>query len=83
MRIDGDAILGEGCRSGGFRPVTALVTDGLEWWARATPDQPALIFDGSDAVDYATLARWSDGAARLLADSGLRRGVSPGPRSPH
>jgi fatty-acyl-CoA synthase len=54
--------------------MTALVTDGLAWWAATTPDQPAIIFDGRDTVDYAGLARWTDAAARELAERGLRRG---------
>jgi fatty-acyl-CoA synthase len=56
--------------------VTALVTDGLAWWAETTPDQPAIVFDGSDSVDYAGLARWTDAAARALSE----RGLGPGER---
>lgn len=56
--------------------MTALVTDGLAWWSATTPDQPAIVFDGRDAVDYATLDRWTDAAARALA----ARGLGPGER---
>ena len=54
--------------------MTALVTDGLAWWAETTPDRPAIVFDGRDSVDYAALARWTDAAAHLLAERGLRAG---------
>jgi len=56
--------------------MSALVTDGLAWWAETTPDRPAIVFDGRDAVDYAGLARWTDAAARALAE----RGLGPGDR---
>jgi fatty-acyl-CoA synthase len=56
--------------------MTALVTDGLAWWAETTPDQPAIVFDGRDTVDYAGLARWTDAAALALAE----RGLGPGDR---
>jgi fatty-acyl-CoA synthase len=54
--------------------VTALVTDGLAWWAETTPDRAAIVFDGHDSVDYAGLARWTDAAAHLLSERGLRAG---------
>lgn len=54
--------------------MSALVTDGLAWWAETTPDRPAIVFDGRDGVDYAGLARWTDAAAHLLAERGLRAG---------
>jgi fatty-acyl-CoA synthase len=55
---------------------TGHATDGLTYWAAATPDRLAIVFDGHDAVDYATLDRWTDNAAALLAS----RGVSAGDR---
>jgi fatty-acyl-CoA synthase len=54
--------------------MTSLVTDGLAWWAETTPDQPAIVFDGTDAVSYRELAAWTDAAARYLAERGLGRG---------
>lgn len=54
--------------------MSALVTDGLAWWAETTPDRPAIVFDGHDSVDYAGLDRWTDAAARLLSERGLRAG---------
>lgn len=53
-----------------------MITDAISYWANETPDQPALVYDGRDVVDYATLDRWTDGAADFL----LAQGMSPGDR---
>lgn len=54
--------------------MTELVTDGLSYWARQAPDRPAIVFDGTDRVDYRTLDRWTDAAAHFHARAGLRAG---------
>jgi fatty-acyl-CoA synthase len=54
--------------------MTELVTDGLSYWARQAPRRPAIVFDGTDTVDYQGLARWTDAAAHFLAGRGLRPG---------
>ncbi|GAA4546700.1 class I adenylate-forming enzyme family protein [Pseudonocardia xishanensis] len=48
-----------------------LVMDGPRYWAQAAPDRPAIVFDGTDVVDYRTLDRWTDAAAHRLADWGV------------
>ena len=47
--------------------MTELVTDGLSYWARQCPERAAIVFDGTDTIDYQTLDRWTDNAARHLA----------------
>ncbi len=54
--------------------MTELVTDGLSYWARQAPGRPAIVFDGTDRVDYQTLDRWTDAAAHYHANAGLRAG---------
>ena len=54
--------------------MTELVTDGLSYWARQAPGRPAIVFDGTDRVDYQTLDRWTDAAAHAHAEAGLRPG---------
>jgi fatty-acyl-CoA synthase len=54
--------------------MTELVTDGLCYWARQAPGRPAIVFDGTDLVDYQSLDRWTDAAARCHAEAGLRTG---------
>ena len=54
--------------------MTELVTDGLAYWARQAPHRPAIVFDGTDLVDYQSLDRWTDAAARYHAGAGLRAG---------
>jgi fatty-acyl-CoA synthase len=54
--------------------MTELVTDGLSYWARQAPGRPAIVFDGTDRVDYQTLDRWTDAAAHVHAGAGLRAG---------
>ena len=54
--------------------MTELVTDGLAYWARQAPHRPAIVFDGTDLVDYQSLDRWTDAAARGHAAAGLRTG---------
>ena len=54
--------------------MTELVTDGLSYWARQAPGRPAIVFDGTDRVDYLTLDRWTDAAAHAHAAAGLRAG---------
>lgn len=56
--------------------MTELVTDGVSYWARQTPERHAIVFDGTDTVDYRALDRWTDAAALHLAAGGL----SPGDR---
>src|SRR4051794_4953655 len=51
-----------------------MITDGVRWWARNNPDRPAIVFDGTDEVDYATLDRWTDNAAHRLAALGVGTG---------
>jgi fatty-acyl-CoA synthase len=63
--------------------MTALVTDGLRWWARNTPDAPAIVFDGTDPVSYRELDRWTDNAARELAEHGVRAGERVGVVGPN
>jgi fatty-acyl-CoA synthase len=54
--------------------MTELVTDGLSYWARQSPERAAIVFDGTDIIDYQTLDRWTDSAARHLAAAALRPG---------
>jgi fatty-acyl-CoA synthase len=54
--------------------MTELVTDGLCYWARQAPGRPAIVFDGTDLVDYQSLDRWTDAAARWHAEAGLGTG---------
>jgi fatty-acyl-CoA synthase len=54
--------------------MTELVTDGLSYWARQAPVRPAIVFDGTDLVDYQGLDRWTDAAARCHLEAGLRAG---------
>jgi fatty-acyl-CoA synthase len=54
--------------------MTELVTDGLSYWALQAPGRPAIVFDGTDRVDYRTLDRWTDAAAHFHAQAGLRAG---------
>jgi fatty-acyl-CoA synthase len=54
--------------------MTELVTDGLCYWARQAPDRLAVVFDGTERVDYRTLDRWADAAAHHHAGAGLRAG---------
>ena len=54
--------------------MTELVTDGLSYWARQAPGRPAIVFDGTDLVDYQGLDRWTDAAARCHLEAGLRAG---------
>ncbi|MEU7811377.1 AMP-binding protein [Pseudonocardia sp. NPDC049154] len=51
-----------------------MITDGVRWWARNNPERLAIVFDGADEVDYATLDRWTDNAARRLAALGVGTG---------
>src|ERR1700757_1895830 len=54
--------------------MTELVTDGLSYWARQSPERAAIVFDGTDTIDYPTLDRWTDSAALHLATAGLHPG---------
>lgn len=56
--------------------MTELCTDGITFWARQAPDRLAIVFDGTDRVDYATLDSWTDAAAHWH----LARGLRPGER---
>ncbi len=54
--------------------MTELVTDGLSYWARQCPERAAIVFDGTDTIDYHTLDRWTDCAALHLAAAALQPG---------
>ena len=54
--------------------MTELVTDGLSFWAQQAPERAAIVFDGTDTIDYPTLDRWTDNAGRHLAAAGLAPG---------
>ncbi|CDO90250.1 hypothetical protein AWC29_26590 [Mycobacterium triplex] len=54
--------------------MTELVTDGLSYWARRSPERAAIVFDGTDTLDYPTLDRWTDCAATYLAAAELQAG---------
>lgn len=54
--------------------MTELVTDGLSYWARQSPERTAIVFDGTDTLDYPTLDRWTDCAATYLAAAALQPG---------
>jgi fatty-acyl-CoA synthase len=56
--------------------MTELVTDGLCYWAKQSPGRAAIVFDGTDKVDYLTLDRWTDVAAHHL----LAKGLAPADR---
>lgn len=56
--------------------MNGVITDPISFWARETPQQPALVYDGVDVVDYFTLDRWTDSAASSLC----ARGLAPGER---
>ena len=51
-----------------------LMHDGLDYWARRSPDKPALILDRDQRLTYAELARWSDGVAEHLQQGGIGPG---------
>lgn len=53
-----------------------LLHDGVDYWARRSPDHPAIVLDDEPPLTYAALARWSDGVAAFLQE----RGVVPGDR---
>ena len=53
----------------------STVDRSLEWWARTTPERPAIVFEG-DELSYAELDRWANAtAARIRSE-----GVEPGDR---
>jgi fatty-acyl-CoA synthase len=58
--------------------VTELCTDGITYWARQAPERLAIVFDGTDRVDYATLDSWTDAAAHWHIAQGLRPGERVG-----
>ncbi|QQN74395.1 class I adenylate-forming enzyme family protein [Croceicoccus sp. YJ47] len=51
-----------------------LIHDGLDYWARRTPEKMAFSFDGEDALTYGELAKWSDGLAEHLQSQDVRPG---------
>ena len=51
-----------------------LMHDGLEYWARRSPEKLAVVLDRDQRLTYGELARWSDGVAQHLQ----QRGVGPG-----
>ena len=48
--------------------MSGTVIDALTWWARISPEQIAIDFDG-DPVTYEQLNTWADGVAAMLADA--------------
>lgn len=52
----------------------ALLHDGIAYWARRTPDKPAVRIDNDPPLSYGALARWSDGVAARLQDRGVVAG---------
>src|SRR5262249_34634763 len=60
--------------TGRAHAMTELVTDGVSYWARQSPERAAIVFDGTDTVNYQTLDRWTDSAALYLASAALRPG---------
>jgi fatty-acyl-CoA synthase len=48
--------------------MSQMVTDPLRYWARMTPDAPAIVFQGAEQVSYRELDRWTDGVAAQLQD---------------
>ena len=51
-----------------------LMHDGLDYWARRSPDKVAVVLDRAQRLTYAELSRWSDGVAQHLQ----QRGIGPG-----
>lgn len=58
--------------------MTAFLHDGLDFWAGRAPDKAALILDGTETLSYRELARWSDGIAARLQETGLKSGERVG-----
>ena len=50
-----------------------LMHDGLDYWARRSPEKLAVVLDRDQRLTYGELARWSDGVAQHLQ----QRGVGP------
>ena len=48
-----------------------LMHDGLDYWARRSPEKVAVVLDQDQRLTYAELARWSDGVAEHLQKSGI------------
>lgn len=55
-------------------PTNGLLHDGLAYWARRTPDRPAVVFVDHGSVTYGELARWSEGVAERLQGEGIAPG---------
>lgn len=55
--------------------MSTTIGSALDWWARATPSKPAIIFAGEELA-YRNLRDWTGRLARLLVE----RGVAPGDR---
>ena len=51
-----------------------LLYDGIRYWARRSPDKPAIVLDDDPPLNYATLDRWSDGVAVRLQSMGVEPG---------
>jgi fatty-acyl-CoA synthase len=51
----------------------AQVTDPISWWARAIPDEPAIVV-GEARVDYGELDGWLDRVAARYVDLGVAAG---------
>ena len=51
-----------------------LMHDGLDYWARRSPEKVAVVLDHDQRLTYAELARWSDGVAEHLQQSGIGPG---------
>lgn len=50
------------------------LADPVRWWARNTPDAPAIVFDGKEQLTYRELDEWSDNVACWLAERGIEAG---------
>lgn len=57
---------------------TALLQDGLRFWAVEQPDRIALTLDDDEELGYGALYRWSGGAAAYLGEIGVRPGDTVG-----
>ncbi|WP_153504696.1 class I adenylate-forming enzyme family protein [Cumulibacter manganitolerans] len=51
-----------------------LVTDAISGWARYAPQQPAIVYNGTDVVTFREIHEWTDNAAHELARLGVQQG---------
>lgn len=50
------------------------LSDPLRWFARNTPETPAIVFNGEETVSYLEVDRWTDNVAHHLSSLGIERG---------